>query len=78
MYGKIQIAYLLDDVLPSAGGLQTDQLIVQSLTHGLDARAHDLQVLVPVGSKLLAGKNLLDDAAANTRAHGELAADQVA
>jgi len=70
--------HLLNDVLPGTRSLQANQLIIQSLAHTLDTRTHNLQVLVPVGDQFLAVHNLLNDAASNARAHGELATDQVA
>lgn len=61
--------YLLNDVLPCARCLEADQLIIQCLSHGLNARAHDLQILVPIGHQLIVGQNLLNNAAANPRTH---------
>lgn len=74
----LELTYLVNDVLPCTRGLQTNKLVIESLAHALDARAHFLQVLVPLGCKLVAGEDLLDDAAAGSGAHGELATDEMA
>lgn len=61
-----RLTYLVDDVLPGTGGLQTNKLVVESLAHALDARAHFLQILVPLRCELVVGQDLLDDAAAGS------------
>lgn len=70
--------YLFNDVLPGSGGLETDELIVQSSAHGLDTGAHDLEIIVPLRGEGIVGQDLLDDGATASRTHGEFAADEVA
>src|SRR6478609_1147272 len=69
--------HLIDDMVPCTRRFQADQLIVQSLSHGLDSTTHDVQISHPSSSQLLTFQNSLDNRRAVLGGHGNLRSEKV-